>query len=350
MTIDPSGYAAIMFRAPLAACDVSDRPVIHGVGPVEHLAEGDLVALQPSGRVQTLYRPGQKHNVLFATENCNSYCVMCSQPPRVVDDSDRLSEHLRLIELIAPPPAELGITGGEPTLLKDGFLDIVRHCRDYLPNTALHVLSNGRLFRYPSFAERLAALNHPDLMLGIPLYSDIDTEHDFVVQCRGAFDDTMLGLQHLGRFGIPIELRVVIHRTTFGRLESLAEFIYHNLTFVSQVAFMGLEITGFAVPNLDALWIDPVEYEAQLRRAVLYLAARGMSPVIFNHQLCTVPRELWPYCRQSISDWKNEFLPLCAGCAVRDSCGGFFASGVQRRYSAHIQPIPPLASAIAVQP
>jgi His-Xaa-Ser system radical SAM maturase HxsC len=176
-------------------------------------------------------------------------------------------------------------------------------------------------------------------MIGIPLYSDLDYEHDFVVQSRGAFEDTILGLHNLGLHEVPIELRVVIHRETHTRLLELAEFIYRNLTFVSQVAFMGLEITGFTIPNLESLWIDPCEYSGNLRRAVCYLSDRGINTFIFNHQLCTTPRDLWPFCRKSISDWKNEYLPVCAECSVRDQCGGLFASGVRRRYSEHIQAI-----------
>ena len=54
------------------------------------------------------------------------------------------------------------------------------------PNTALHMLSNGRLFNYLTLCREIAAIDHPDLMIGIPLYSDIPHRHDFVVQADGA--------------------------------------------------------------------------------------------------------------------------------------------------------------------
>ena len=97
--------------------------------------------------------------------------------------------------------------------------------------------------------------------------------------------------------------RVRAHRTASPVVPALAEFIYRNLTFAAHVTFMGLEQIGFAVPNLDALWIDPADYSRELQAAVEYLAARGMTVSIYNHQLCTVPRALWPHCRKSISDW-----------------------------------------------
>src|SRR5436305_857585 len=83
-------------------------------------------------------------------------------------------EPLRLVELMDPDTADLGITGGEPTLFKDDFIRLLLHIKDNLPRTSLHVLTNGRMFFYRRFAESVARVAHPDLMLGIPLYSDID--------------------------------------------------------------------------------------------------------------------------------------------------------------------------------
>jgi hypothetical protein len=102
---------------------------------------------------------------------------------------------------------------------------------------------------------------------------------------------------------------------------------------------MGLEATGFAVRNLEQLWIDPWDYREQLADATLFAARRGMNVSIYNHQLCTGPDSVWPYCRKSISDWKNEYLPACGTCDVRELCGGFFTSGIQRRVSSHIRAV-----------
>ena len=55
-------------------------------------------------------------------------------------------------------------------------------------------------------------------------------------------------------------------------MPQLAEFLARNLTFVDHIALMGLEITGFTRANLDSLWIDPVDYQRELYRAVSFLA------------------------------------------------------------------------------
>jgi His-Xaa-Ser system radical SAM maturase HxsC len=332
---EAAGFGAVLSSAPANGRSLP-LPHVSGIA-IDHLAAGDVVSIERNGEVRTLYRRASPHNAIFATDRCNSYCLMCSQPPRKIDDSDRLAEHLRLIRLVDPATESLGITGGEPTLFKEGFLELVRACKENLPNTALHVLTNGRLFHYRSFARALGEIDHPDLMLGIPLYSDIDYEHDHVVQARHAFDETMTGLQNLAVSDVPVEIRIVVHRLTYERLPELAEFIYRNLAFASHVTFMGLEPMGFAVANLEMLWIDPWDYREQLERAVFALTDRGMNVSIYNHQLCTLPERLWRYARRSISDWKNEYLPECDACQVREQCGGFFASSLRRnRWSTQI--------------
>jgi His-Xaa-Ser system radical SAM maturase HxsC len=271
------------------------------------------------------------------TDQCNSFCLMCSQPPKKIDDRERMAEHLRLIDLMDPHTHELGITGGEPTLFGDDFLRLIAHCKQKLPQTVLHVLSNGRLFFYRDFAKALGAIEHPNLMMGIPLYSDVDSEHDYVVQAKGAFEETMLGLYNLDRFRVPIEIRVVIHKQTYQRLPQLAEFIARNLPFASHVALMGMEMFGFANRNIDELWIDPYEYQPELVEATETLFQSGMNVSLYNHQLCVLDRRLWPFAKKSISDWKNIYLEECGKCTIRDLCGGLFQSAA-KRHSKHIAP------------
>ena len=304
-----------------------------------YLADGDVLRLWPkSNGVRILYRRNSFHNHFLLTERCNHYCLMCSQPPKNIDDSWIVDDVLAAIPLIDPSTQEIGFTGGEPTLLGDAFFRILRAMKSYLPKTAIHILSNGRLFATPEFARSYADIRHFDMMIGIPIYSDVSTIHDYVVQSDGAFDDTIRGILNLKRYRQKVEIRVVVHRQTYARLPQLAEFLVRNLTFVDHVALMGLEITGFTRANLDSLWIDPADYQAELYRAVSFLADSRMHVSIYNHQLCVLDRRLWPFARKSISDWKNEYMPECEGCREKENCGGFFASA-KIRYSDHIRPL-----------
>ena len=102
---------------------------------------------------------------------------------------------------------------------------------------------------------------------------------------------------------------------------------------------MGLEHTGLAIANHDLLWIDPKDYRQQLADAVLLLQHAGLAVSVYNLPLCLLDRPVWPVAVQSISDWKNGYLPDCDGCAARPQCAGFFSSG-RPRYSRGVRPIP----------
>jgi hypothetical protein len=87
-----------------------------------------------------------------------------------------------------------------------------------------------------------------------------------------------------------------------------------------------MEPVDFAKANVEDLWIDPVDYSSQLSAAAHLLQRNHICTSIYNHQLCTIDKSIWPMARQSISDWKNLFVEECNGCDVRHQCGGFFAS------------------------
>lgn len=303
-----------------------------------YLANDDIVKVSPDCSVRTLFRAQSNHNGILLTEQCNNYCLMCSQPPKRHDDSWILDEIRELIPMIPRETQSLGITGGEPTLFGDGFLDVLRLCKSWLPYTSMHVLSNGRTFANVEFAKKYASIEHPDLMVGIPIYSDDPARHDYVVQAKGAFDETVRGILNLKRLGQKVEIRVVIHKQTFERLPEWAEFIARNLLFVDHIALMGLEMMGFTRANLDSLWIDPVEYKEQLSDAVNILRTYRIPVSVYNHQLCLVNKDIEPVYVRSISDWKNEFAPECDGCSRKAECGGFFSSGVKHGYSTNIRP------------
>lgn len=303
----------------------------------DYLADGDVIAITPSS-VRSLFRANSRHNSILLTERCNHYCLMCSQPPKRADDSWLLAEAFDAIELVPRSTQSIGITGGEPTLYGEKFIDFIRHIKSWLPSTSLHILSNGRAFADIEFARQYAAIQHPDVMLGIPVYSSDPALHDYIVQSPGAFDETVRGILNLKKLGQRVEIRVVIHKQSYEGLPALADFIVRNLLFVDQVALMGLEMTGFTLANLDDLWIDPVNYVKQLSDAAETLEAYKVPLSIYNHQLCLLPEAVHRFNVKSISDWKNEFAQECLGCSKKNDCGGFFSSGLANRYSPSIRP------------
>ncbi|XYI02570.1 His-Xaa-Ser system radical SAM maturase HxsC [Sorangium sp. So ce1128] len=326
----PQGYRGYLLHRPIRA---SDRKDVYLLGSDHrYLRAGDVVRIDPvQGSVSALYRASSRSNTFLLTERCDNFCVMCSQPPKERDDSWLVDDIEQAIPLISPEATEIGLTGGEPALLGERLVRLLVLLRRYLPRTSVHVLSNGRRFADPSFARVVGDVEHPDLMFGIPLYSDLPEEHDYVVQARGAFDETVRGILNLKRRRVRVELRFVIHRETVDRMPEFARFVTRNLTFVDHVALMGLEPVGFAKTNIDALWIDPIDYQGLLREAAMTLDRAGMAVSIYNHQLCTLDVSLHRFAQKSISDWKNVYIDACEGCHRKEACGGFFASAILKR-------------------
>ncbi len=300
------------------------------------LSDGDVILLN-SCDFTTIYKMGSPHNSILATNRCNCRCVMCPQPP-ANDPENLIENNLKLISLLNPKKTEyLGITGGEPTLLGADLIRLIQACRDKLPQTLLTLLTNGRKLKDLEFARDLVRAGFPGLMVEIPLFADNDSEHNAIMGAKGSFYDAIEGLYNLARLGQPVGLRTVLHKLTIGRLTQYAEFIYRNLPFVAQVAFMGMETIGYAKDNLDRLWVDPYEYRDQLSSAVKYFARRMVPVSIYNHQLCILPPDLWPYARKSITTWKQAYPPVCAPCCMKESCGGIFGTG--ERFSSFLHPI-----------
>ncbi|MGX9789748.1 His-Xaa-Ser system radical SAM maturase HxsC [Mycobacterium sp. MMS18-G62] len=295
------------------------------------LGEGDVVGVYPqSGRVRVLYRRSSRHNFFLVTERCNNYCLMCSQPPRKVDDGWLIDEIAEALPLVDPATPALTFTGGEPLTEWRRFIGLLELARDLLPDTAIHVLTNGRAFSSPDVADAWASVRHPKLSAGIPIYAAVDHIHDYVVQAKGAFDQTVLGVLRLKDRGQRVEIRVVLHAVTAPRLRETCSWIARNLPFVDHVALMGMENTGFAIANNELLWIDPLDYQEELKAGVDVLSAAGVNVSIYNLPLCVLDPSIRPFAVQSISDWKNAYVEECEGCAARRDCAGFFSTGRPR--------------------
>lgn len=333
----PDGYKVVFhFDRPLT---LSER-TIHFLlsDDLKYLDDGDVIRINlADGSFRVLFRHTSHSNSILLTEQCNHYCLMCSQPPKNIDDSWIIEEVRQLIKLIPQDTREIGFTGGEPTLYGDQFIDLLEFTQRYLPRTGIHILSNGRAFQDISFARKYAAIGHHDMMVGIPIYSDDPVKHDYVVQSKNAFNETIRGILNLKSLHQKVEIRVVLHKQTISRLVQLCEFFARNLLFVDHIALMGLEIIGFTRANLDELWIDPYEYKDILSEAVQLLESYGMNVSVYNHQRCLVNDDVMHAYRKSISDWKNEYLDECVGCSKLSECGGLFLSAKQYKFSGKIK-------------
>ncbi len=290
------------------------------------LEAGDIVAADPGrSEVVVLYRESDVHHSLQLTNRCNSYCLMCSQPPTPQDDAWMIEETLDAIRHLTVSPQVLGLSGGEPLLLGPHLRTVLDSMGEQHPGTRVELLTNGRLLAGLDQSRTLLnGLSTPVTWL-VPLYGHADFLHDFVVQAPGAFEQTISGLLNLQRYRQPIQLRIVLIRPVLENLSALCTFIGRNLPFVKEVALMACEPIGFALANRELCEVDLLDWQETLQQAARQLARHSVPFLFMNAPLCALPRALHSHAHRSISDWKNVYAPACDACQMKSSCSGFFS-------------------------
>ncbi|ARP52583.1 His-Xaa-Ser system radical SAM maturase HxsC [Alcaligenes faecalis] len=292
----------------------------------EDVMAGDvLVPERHLNRAAILHRPSDKHHGLQLTNRCNSYCMMCSQPPTPQNDDWMVREAVEVIRHMRQSPAVLGLSGGEPLLLGERLREVLDAVAIHHPDTQVEVLTNGRLLADSGLSQALLSDLTPSVTWLVPLYGHADFLHDFVVQAHGAYEQTIEGLLNLQAHSQPVQLRIVLIRPVLENLQELCVFIGRNLPFVREVALMACEPIGFALANREMCEVDLVDWHEILLRATRELRRHSVPFLFMNTPLCTLPRELYGYAHQSISDWKNVYSAECDECDVKPSCSGFFA-------------------------
>jgi len=320
--IIPSGYLAIITSQNNVKTE--KKSIVGDVRNITELHDKDIVTIDPEGKISVVYDIKSNHNVIFITERCNSNCIMCPQPP-INQEDNYFDENIKLISLIDKSEKYICITGGEPTLIGEKLFDILSAINKRIPNASINILSNGIKFENYEYTKQFAQSIKQDLVVDIPLYSDIDNLHNSIVRTN-SFYKTIKGIYNLAKFNIKIGIRIVIHKMNYERLPELAEFIYSNFPFIYHIAFIQMEPIGNAKDNLDNLWIDPLDYNKELEKAINILNNRDLHVSIYNAQLCILPQKLRRFAVQSISDWKNIYIDECSQCLQKAKCPGFFAS------------------------
>jgi His-Xaa-Ser system radical SAM maturase HxsC len=303
----------------------------------DKLEEGDCVLIGTDGTITVVWEKQAPMNPLLLTEACDCRCLMCPQPPKA-HDKTLTNTSKRILNLVKVKRNQtICLTGGEPTLPKEDFFDILKVLNKRQRKATIMLLTNGKAFADFEFTKRFVSLRPKGMLTCVSLHSDVDEVHDRIAGVKGSFYKTAMGLQNLARFRERIEIRVVVSRINAHRLESIATFIQRNFPFVIHCTFMGMEITGLACDNYETVWVDPYEYRNELSRAIRVLSRADMNVSIYNLPLCLVERKSWSFARKSISGWKNDYLPICERCSVKSGCCGIFTtSGLY--HSPHILP------------
>jgi len=287
------------------------------------LDTGDIIIVCDDGKMQVVYSSSSSENSLFLTSRCNHKCVMCAQP-QIEPGNIYYDEAKKIIDLLEYQPEALGITGGEPLLYKNLFLDFFSHASKILPETFFQILTNGSMLSLKKFTDSVCEINQ-NTTYCIPIYGDNKFDHDKIVGNNGAFFKTIQGIYNLALNSAAIEIRVVLFSETIERIVKISEFLSKNFPFIQHVAIMGIEMVGRASCN-SSFYIDISKFHVKLIDTANIFNASNIPFSFYNIQLCSVPLELHQYCRQSISPWKVRYADKCNSCDLKENCCGIFFS------------------------
>ena len=300
------------------------REVLH-FEEIQEIEEYAIIKIERNSIYLSIL-PSSNAQTLFFTNRCNHYCLMCSQPPTTDNDDYLIKDNMKIIELLDKNIEVIGISGGEPTLLAKNFVKIIKKIREELPNTYIRVLTNGRAYTNEKFVKSISDVAKGYFISEIPIYSSFYAQHDYVVQSKNAFFETIEGFYNCSKYGLNTEVRVVLNKQTYQDLPNLMYFIYKNIPFVDHIALMGMEYIGFTLNNIEEVHISPLEYENELINAIKICREYSLPVSIYNLPLCLVNENIRSFSRQSISDWKNEFSEICYNCDMKNECAGMFTS------------------------
>ena len=300
----------------------------------------DVFEIDCLGNAYKYFNSQSIDNAILITNQCNSNCVMCPTPESIRQrqtsyTADKLIEIIRHFPKDAP---HITITGGEPFLLKKDIFCVLNYLKTNLDCSEYLLLTNGRAFCSKEYT-RLFEQNTPtDIILGIPVHGHNSEIHDSITQAKGSFSQTISGIKNLISIKANIEIRIVVSKLNADYLEFISDLIISELRGIKCVKIIGLEMTGNAAKNKDAVWIDYPSAFNKSKCCIDKLINAGVDVGIYNFPLCSVDKKYWSICEKSISDYKIRYTDGCKSCKVKDACGGIF-SGTIRLAGESVNPI-----------
>ncbi len=256
---------------------------------------------------------------IVVTTKCNQRCIMCPQRLNIDSPKNDLEIRYTIKNLNYSKIDGITFTGGEPFIK----MNLIEFALEKAPkNVLITILSNGSIL--PS----QKILTSGRVKICIPLYAPFDEIHNFLTGSH-SFCKVVKNLMKISSYNIPIELRFVMTKYNSKYLPEFARFVWRNLPFVQDVAFMGIELTESAAKNKDDLWINPKDYVQDLEMAVTYLSDFKITTWIYNLPFCLFDEKYQKFLVKSISPWKIRYLEKCKTCNLKGKCGGMFFSDVE---------------------
>lgn len=292
------------------------------------LCDYDIVEISDTGILYRTYANNESDSTIFLGAKCNSNCIMC--PAGDVERRNGFSYSrellMKYIDYLPNDLEYLVMTGGEPTLQVELFLEALDRVKNKFPYTQVLLLTNGRSLSDKWLFTQVCERHPANFRVAIPIHAASDALHDYITRAAGSFEQTMLALNRLMNSDIKVEIRIVVTKTNCDNLLDIAKLINKNFHRVFCINFIALEPRGNCALNFDSVYIDHRNSFLKSKSAIEYLIMHGYDVGLYNYPLCAVDKDFWPIAAKSISQYKNVYHKNCDVCNVKTICGGFFTA------------------------
>jgi MoaA/NifB/PqqE/SkfB family radical SAM enzyme len=221
------------------------------------------------------------------TMACNERCPFCNVPvedyPQPTPSEEETARDLEAF--LRSGERTLTISGGEPTLLKDRLVRLVREAR--ARGVPFVELQTNAILIDARYAAELAAAGLTSAF--VSLLSDVPELHDELAGLTGAFPLCLRGIDALVDAGVAVTLNPVVARQTQDRLSAFVRFVAERLPLVRAISVSAVQPHGRAA-RTHGLMPDYAVLGPEIARA--HQEADRCGIVLLN-----------PYCG----------VPLCVG-------------------------------------
>ena len=295
----------------------------------KELQDADAISLENTGICYRFYQADAGDATIVTGLTCNTNCVMCpvSENSRCHAQLAPVEELKMQIRYFGTEIPHITITGGEPTLLKQGLVEVVQYTKEQCPSAEILILTNGRTFSVAPYAQAFNRILATQDQIAIPIHGSNAERHDAITQARGSFAQTITGLKMLAQGTMRIEIRIVVSKLNYMDISNIVDLLL-TLPRITVVNFIALEMCGNAIKNRAQVWIDYPQAAAACEDGIEKLVSAGIDIGLYNFPLCAVKHKYWTLCRDSISDYKIRYTPECESCKVKNICYGVFNSTI----------------------
>jgi len=164
--------------------------------------------------------------------------------------------------------------------------------------------------------------------------------HDRVAGVKGAFAETLAGLENLLALGLLPEIRIVLHRLNVGDLRNLLALLLERFPAADsmRVAVIHYEIEGMSQKNHGNLALRLAASSAALS-AAFPLIKRFGGLRLYHFPLCVVDAKLRDRCLVTLPPEDRIYTGKCAGCRARAGCLGLMAEYHKKFGDGELRPL-----------